>query len=66
MSYRLSATADTGLFKVLRLSATSPLGEIVAALNRHRPEFLYAYSSVVSLLTIEQLEGISTSPRESS
>jgi phenylacetate-CoA ligase len=57
MSYRLSATADTGLFKVLRLSATSPLGEIVAALNTHRPEFLYAYSSVVALLTIEQLEG---------
>ena len=57
MSYRLSANADTGLFKVLRLSATSPLNEIVAALNAHRPHFLYAYSSVVSLLTIEQLEG---------
>jgi phenylacetate-CoA ligase len=57
MTYRLSASADTGLFKILRLSATSPIADIVAALNTHRPEFLYAYSSVVSLLTLEQLEG---------
>jgi phenylacetate-CoA ligase len=63
-SYRLSASADTGLFKILRLSATSPLDEIVAALNAHRPEFLYAYSSVVSLLTLEQLEGrLNIAPR---
>jgi phenylacetate-CoA ligase len=56
-TYRLSASADTGLFKILRLSATSPLRDVVTALNAHRPEFLYAYSSVVSLLTLEQLEG---------
>jgi phenylacetate-CoA ligase len=57
VSYRLSASADTGLFRVQRLSATSPIEEIVGALNAHRPEFLYAYSSIVSLLTLEQLEG---------
>lgn len=57
MTYRLSTSADTGLFRVLRLSATNPLGEIVSELNQHRPEFLYAYSSVVSLLVLEQLEG---------
>jgi phenylacetate-CoA ligase len=57
MSYRLSVNADTGIFRVQRLSATSPLDEIVAGLNAHQPEFLYAYSSMVSLLTLEQLEG---------
>jgi phenylacetate-CoA ligase len=63
-SYRLSASADTGIFRVRRLSATSPLADIVAGLNAHQPEFLYAYSSVVSLLTIEQVEGrLDISPR---
>jgi phenylacetate-CoA ligase len=57
VSYRLSASADTGIFRVQRLSATSPLDEIVVALNAHRPEFLYAYSSMASLLAFEQLEG---------
>jgi phenylacetate-CoA ligase len=64
VSYRLSAAADTGLFRVQRLSATSPIDEIVNALNAHRPEFLYAYSSVVSPLTLEQLEGrLTIAPR---
>ena len=56
-TYRLSSSADTGIFRVQRLSATSPLDEIVVALNAHRPEFLYAYSSMTSLLAIEQVEG---------
>jgi phenylacetate-CoA ligase len=64
VSYRLAASADTGIFRVLRLSAMSPLGDIVAGLNAHQPEFLYAYSSVVSLLTLEQQEGrLAISPR---
>jgi phenylacetate-CoA ligase len=57
MTYRLSSSADTGLFDVVRLSATSSLPDIVAALNAHQPEFLYAYSSVVTLLNLEQQEG---------
>jgi len=57
MTYRIVASIDLGLYRVLRLEATAPPAAMVEALNRHQPEFLYAYGSVLGLLAAEQLEG---------
>jgi phenylacetate-CoA ligase len=57
MTYRMSASVDVGLHRVLRLDATAPVETLVAPLNRHRPDFLYSYPSVLGLLAVEQLEG---------
>jgi phenylacetate-CoA ligase len=57
MTYRMAANVDVGLYRVLRLAATAPPAVMVEALNRHQPEFLYAYGSVLGLLAAEQLEG---------
>ena len=57
MTYRMAASIDLGLYRVLRLEATAPPSAMVEALNRHQPEFLYAYGSVLGLLAAEQLEG---------
>lgn len=57
VSFRYWASADIGLYKILRLSATSGIGDLVGALNAFQPEFLTAYSSIASLLAKEQLEG---------
>ena len=40
-----------------RLSVTTPLDEMVAALNAYEPEALAGYPSVLSLLAEEQLQG---------
>lgn len=47
---------DMGAHKTLRMTAMTPLGEMVAALNRFQPDFIFAYSSIASLLAIEQLD----------
>src|SRR5215208_1239954 len=57
MTYRMAASIDVGLYRVLRLEAATPPAAMVEALNRHQPEFLYAYGSVLGLLAAEQLEG---------
>jgi phenylacetate-coenzyme A ligase PaaK-like adenylate-forming protein len=57
MSYRMAASIDVGLYRVLRLEAATPPAAMVEALNRHQPEFLYAYGSVLGLLAAEQLDG---------
>ena len=57
MTYRMAASIDVGLYRVLRLEATAPLAAMVEALNRYQPEFLYAYGSVLGLLAAEQLDG---------
>ena len=57
MTFRMAASIDVGLYRVLRLEAATPLAEMVEALNRYRPEFLYAYGSVLGLLAAEQLDG---------
>src|SRR5215213_5955557 len=57
MTYRMAVSIDLGLYRVLRLEATAPPAAMVEALNRHQPEFLYAYASVLGLLAAEQLEG---------
>ena len=54
---RVGLSLDLGLTAMQRLDARTPLGELVAALDEHRPEFLLAYPSMASLLAIEQLEG---------
>jgi phenylacetate-CoA ligase len=57
MTYRMAASIDVGLYRVLRLEAAMPPAAMVEALNRHQPEFLYAYGSVLGLLAAEQLDG---------
>jgi phenylacetate-CoA ligase len=57
VTYRMSRSLDIGLHRVLRLDASSPVEQLVEPLNRYRPEFLYSYPSVLSLLAVEQLEG---------
>jgi phenylacetate-CoA ligase len=57
MTYRMAASVDVGLYRVLRLEAATPLADMVEALNRYRPEFVYAYGSVLGLLAAEQLDG---------
>jgi phenylacetate-coenzyme A ligase PaaK-like adenylate-forming protein len=57
MSPRIFATLQTGGGDAPRLSALTPLDEIIAALNAYQPEFLLGYPSVASLLAAEQLAG---------
>jgi phenylacetate-CoA ligase len=57
MTYRMAASVDVGLYRVLRLEAATPVAAMVEALNRHQPQFLYAYGSVLGLLAAEQLGG---------
>src|SRR4029453_3544325 len=54
---RMAASIDVGMYRVLRLEAAPPPAAMVEALNRHQPEFLYAYGSVLGLLAAEQLDG---------
>jgi phenylacetate-CoA ligase len=48
---------DIGVHKMLRLTAMAPMEEMVTTLNRFQPDFIFAYSSLASLLAIEQLDG---------
>lgn len=57
MTARFGLSTDLGLYAVRRLDARTPLGELVAALNEHRPEYVLGYPSMASLLAVEQLEG---------
>ncbi|HSK97336.1 MAG TPA: AMP-binding protein [Euzebyales bacterium] len=57
VTYRMSQSLDVGAHRVLRLDATTPVAELVPLLNRHRPEFLYSYPSVLELLAVEQVKG---------
>jgi phenylacetate-CoA ligase len=57
MTYRMATSVDVGLHRVLRLDATTPLPDLVGALNRWRPEFLYSYPSVLGQLAAAQLDG---------
>ncbi len=57
MTARFSLSMDVGLTALRRLDARTPLVELVASLNEHRPEVLVGYPSMASLLAVEQLEG---------
>jgi phenylacetate-CoA ligase len=64
MTARFAMSVDLGVYSLRQIDARTPIGEIVAALNEHRPEQLVAYPSMASLLAIEQLEGrLRISPR---
>ncbi len=47
---------DVGAHKVLRLTPSTPIDRMVAALNDFQPDFIFSYSSIASLLAIEQIE----------
>jgi phenylacetate-coenzyme A ligase PaaK-like adenylate-forming protein len=57
MTRRVAASANVGLHKVLPLSATTPVPDLVAGLNAFRPDFVNAYPSVAAQLADEQLAG---------
>ncbi len=57
MTARFAMSIDLGVYALRQLDARTPLCEVVAALNEHRPERLFAYASMASLLALEQLEG---------
>ena len=48
---------DVGLFNMLRMSATLPIGEMVDRLNAFKPEALQAYPSIAAILAQEQADG---------
>jgi phenylacetate-coenzyme A ligase PaaK-like adenylate-forming protein len=57
MTQKIAQSAAIGVHRVLRLSVTDPLPELVAALNAFRPHALNAYPSIAALLADEQLGG---------
>ena len=69
MSRRGGLTLDVGMHRILSLPVTLPVPELVAALNRFRPDYMNVYPSMGVLLAEEQnagrlwlaLEGMSTS-----
>jgi phenylacetate-CoA ligase len=64
MTYRVGASMDGGVLRTLRLSATQPLPDLVAALQRFQPQVLSAYPSVAAQLAAEQRAGrLRISPR---
>ena len=64
MTYRFGASMDAGVFRTLRLAATQPLPDLVAALQRFQPDVLTAYPSMAALLAAEQRAGrLRISPR---
>jgi putative adenylate-forming enzyme len=55
-SYRATVSGDHCLVKRQRLNVTSSIEDLVKALNTFQPEVIGTYSSIASLLAIEQLE----------
>ncbi len=56
-SARVGATLNGPLVSALRLDAAQPLGDIVDALNAHRPELLVGYASILRRLADERSAG---------
>ena len=57
MSRRGVRSLDVGVHRVLGLSVTQPLPELVARLNDFQPNHLNGYPSVIGMLAEEQLAG---------
>jgi phenylacetate-coenzyme A ligase PaaK-like adenylate-forming protein len=57
MSRRGAQCMDFGVHRLLGLSVTQPLDELVRALNRFQPDFMNVYPSTAGLLADEQLAG---------
>jgi phenylacetate-CoA ligase len=57
MSRQVSGSVSVGIHRVLGLSVTQPVGQLVETLNRYQPDFLAAYPSIAVRLAEEQLAG---------
>lgn len=57
ISRSLPESGDVGLFRILALSATQPLSEIISALQTFRPQVLMPYPSIAALLAEAQSKG---------
>jgi putative adenylate-forming enzyme len=57
MSRQVSASISVGIHRILSLSVTQPVEQLVEMLNRFRPDFLAAYPSIATRLAEEQLAG---------
>jgi putative adenylate-forming enzyme len=56
-TYRVAASLNVGLHRVLRLQASSRVPDLVRALNEFQPDVMNAYPSIAALLAVEQIEG---------
>src|SRR5262249_23144675 len=56
-TYRISAALRAGRAEIPSLAVTTPLPEVVAALNAYRPESLMTYPSFLRRLAEEQRAG---------
>jgi phenylacetate-coenzyme A ligase PaaK-like adenylate-forming protein len=57
MTTRGATSMQIGFFRTILLSAAQPIATLVESLQRHQPEALYGYPSILALLAVEQLEG---------
>ncbi len=57
LSQQVIAAMQAGRSGAPRVSVTTPLDEMVAALDRYQPEVIGGYPSVIALLAEEQLQG---------
>jgi phenylacetate-CoA ligase len=57
MSRRGARSLDVGIHRMLSLSVTQPLGQLVASLNAFDPQFMNVFPSTARLLADEQLAG---------
>ena len=57
MATRMSITSDIGVNRTLRLSVTSPIDELAAQLQRHEPDVVGGYPSIIATMAAEQLDG---------
>lgn len=57
LSFRRAEAMDFGLHKIQRLVVTTPVEQLVAAMNSFQPNYIHAYPSIAALLAEEQLEG---------
>ena len=63
-SSRVAASARSPFIASERLSAATPLPEVVARLNNINPDVLVAYASMINALALEQLAGrLNIAPR---
>jgi putative adenylate-forming enzyme len=57
MTRQISTSISIGVHRVLGLSVTQPVEQLVEMLNRFQPEFVAAYPSMATRLAEEQLAG---------
>ena len=57
MSRQIAASVSVGIHRVLTLSVTQPVEQLVEILNRFQPDFVAAYPSAATRLAEEQLAG---------